>query len=81
MLFRSGIFVKEVLLDSPAFEAGLQNGDVIVEIGGEEISTIDAYEEKVLALQPGSMIPVIVNRQGMNEYLRLECRVTVGILQ
>ena len=76
-----GIFVKEVLLDSPAFEAGLQNGDVIVEIGGEEISTIDAYEEKVLALQPGSMIPVIVNRQGMNEYLRLECRVTVGILQ
>ena len=76
-----GIFVKEVLLDSPAFEAGLQNGDVIVEIGGEEISTIDAYEDKVLALEPGTVIPIIVNRQGMDEYLRLECRVMVGILR
>ena len=76
-----GIYVKEVLLDSPAFEAGLQNGDVIVEMGGEEIRAVDAYEEKIMALDPGSTIQIVVNRQGMNEYLRVECSVMVGILQ
>lgn len=76
-----GIYVKEVLLDSPAFEAGLQSGDVIVEMGGEEIDTMDAYEEKVLASEPGSAMQIAVNRQGMNEYLRVECRVIIGVLQ
>ncbi len=76
-----GIYIKEALLDSPAFDAGLQSGDVIVEMGGEEILSLDEYESKVLSLKPGTVIEIVVNRQGMDEYLTLKCSVTAGRLQ
>lgn len=75
-----GVYVKEVLLDSPAYNSGLQSGDVIVEMDGEEIDGIDAYEEKVLTSEPGTVMQIAVMRQGMEEYLRVECRVMIGIL-
>ena len=75
-----GVYVKEVLLDSPAYNSGLQSGDVIVEMDGEEIDGIDAYEEKVLTSEPGTVMQIAVMRQGMEEYLRVECRVMTGIL-
>lgn len=58
-----GVFIKEVLLDSPAWEAGLQNGDVIVEIDGAAVDSIEAYEEKLLSVEPGTSMEVVVNRQ------------------
>ena len=33
-----GAYIKDVCMDSPAMAAGLQNGDVITEIDGDEIS-------------------------------------------
>ena len=75
-----GVYIKEVMLDSPAFHAGLQSGDVIIEMGGEEIYSIEAYESKVLELEPGAAIEVVVSRQGMEEYLKLTCIVTAGQL-
>lgn len=76
-----GVYIKEVMLDSPAFEAGLQSGDVIVEIGGEQILNIDSYETKILAAEPGTSVEVVVKRQGMDEYRRVACGVTAGILE
>lgn len=76
-----GVYIKEVILDSPALEAGLQSGDVIVEMNGEAVSTIEMYEKNVLALEPGDVAEVVVNRQGMDEYLRVTLNVTVGKLQ
>ena len=76
-----GIYIKEVRLDSPAFAAGLQNGDVIVELGGEAVSTVEAYEAHVLSLEPGTITEIIVKRQGMDEYLEVEYKVSAGILQ
>ena len=48
---------------------------------GEEISTIEAYEKNVLAMEPGAITEIVVNRQGMDEYLRVTCSVTAGTLQ
>lgn len=76
-----GIYIKEVRLDSPAFAAGLQNGDVIVELGGKAVSTVEAYEAHVLSLEPGTITEIIVKRQGMDEYLEVEYKVSAGILQ
>lgn len=76
-----GVYIKEVLMDSPAWEAGLQSGDVIVEMNGEEIASVEAYQEKLLSLEPGTSIGVTVNRQGMNEYIPVTCNVTAGKLQ
>ncbi len=76
-----GVYIKEVMLDSPALIAGLQGGDVIKQIDQEEIASVEAYEAKVLSLQPGQTVEVVVKRQGMNEYLEVVCAVTAGILQ
>ena len=38
--------------DSPALAAGLQSGDVITEMDGEAVYTVDSYESKLLALKP-----------------------------
>ncbi len=75
-----GVFIKEVLLDSPALEAGLQNGDVIVEIDGEAVDSIETYEEKLLSIEPGASMEVVVSRQGMDD-TRVACVVTAGKLQ
>ena len=59
----------------------LQTGDVITEMDGEEITSVDAYETKVLSLKPGDSIEIAVKRQGMEEYSRVECTVTAGKLE
>ncbi len=76
-----GVYIKEVLLDSPAWVAGLQSGDVIVEMDGEELTSVEAYKAKLLSLEPGASIEVAVKRQGMNDYIRVTCNVTAGKLQ
>lgn len=75
-----GVYIKEVLLDSPALESGLQTGDIITEMDGEEISSVEAYEDKVLSLKPGDSIEIAVKRQGMDGYSRVEYTVTAGKL-
>ena len=37
---RKGIYVREVEADSPAMQAGIQNGDVITEINKRQISPV-----------------------------------------
>ena len=76
-----GVYIKEVVLDSPALAAGLQGGDVIVSMDGEEISSIKEYETKVLSMNPGQTVDITVKRQGMDEYLEVTCAVAAGILQ
>lgn len=35
-----GVYIKSVEMDSPALAAGLQNGDVIISINGQEMLTV-----------------------------------------
>lgn len=76
-----GVYIKEVILDSPALAAGLQGGDVIVKMDGEEITSAEAYESKLLSLTPGQTVRVTVKRQGMDEYLEVVCEAVAGILR
>ena len=39
-----GVYIKKVEMDSPAMEAGLQSGDVILSIAGEELSTSEEFQ-------------------------------------
>lgn len=76
-----GVFIKEVSLDSPALEAGLQSGDVIVEIDGVAVSSVDAYETKISELHPGDVTTIVVKRQSMNDYSKITLQVTAGQLK
>lgn len=76
-----GVYVKEVMMDSPAMEAGLQNGDVIISVAGQEVTSANMYSEVVLELEPKETYPVVIMREGTNGYKKLTCKVEAGILQ
>ncbi len=76
-----GAYIKEVRIDSPAMAAGLQKGDVITKMQGETIFNVDSYENKLLNLQPGSQVELVVQRQGQGGYKEVTCTVEVSVLQ
>lgn len=76
-----GVYIKEVKMDSPAMNAGLQSGDVIVEMDGEGIYSEDGYERKMLSIRPGDKIRVIIKRQSVDGYVSIRCDVEASKLK
>ena len=60
-------------MDSPAMAAGLQSGDVITEIDGEAVISVDGYQTKLLSLTPGDVAEVTIQRQGNDGYTEIKC--------
>lgn len=73
-----GIYVTECVLEGPAYAAGIQSGDIIVSIGGNEISTMKDYQNQLETLTRDSTVTVVVQRRGIDEYKELEYQVTAG---
>ncbi len=76
-----GVYVKSVEMDSPAMNAGLQSGDVIVELNGAEITNVSDYTEKLLSLSPNTNVSIAVKRQGTDGYTKITCTAVVGVLE
>lgn len=75
-----GVYIKSVEMDSPALAAGLQNGDVIVSINGQEMLTADQYEQYVRKLEVGSPLEIVIMRQGNEGYNEISCHAQTGVL-
>lgn len=74
-----GVYVKEVAPDSPAMEAGIQSGDVIVGIDGENIVSLSNYHSILMRREEGSEIKLQGCRQGQEEeYVDIDFKVTVS---
>ncbi|MFP4058183.1 MAG: S1C family serine protease [Candidatus Brocadiia bacterium] len=71
----SGALVADVSLFSPAGEAGIREGDVVVAYGGEEMASARDLQAAVLRTAPGTEVPVALERDGR----RVEVRVRVGL--
>ena len=77
-----GVYIKQVLSDSPAMQAGLQMGDVLTKIGGTEIQTAQQYEDYMLNAKDGQQSTVTVKRMGADgKYQDLSFKVVFGTLQ
>jgi serine protease Do len=61
---REGALVSNVTEGSPADKAGLEAGDVVVELEGEAITGADELTRKVGSYQPGSRVKVKAFRDG-----------------
>lgn len=62
-----GVLVVEVLPDSPAARAGLEPGDVLVQIAETIVADAEAVQAEVNANAVGTEVPVTVRREGRNE--------------
>ena len=74
------VYIKEEDMDSPAFEAGLQSGDVVTEINDQKVSSVTAYNDVLLALKPGETYDIKIKRKGSNGYTEITCQAKIGVL-
>ena len=70
-----GVWVLDFADDSPALRAGIMKGDIIVEMAGKTIRSIEELQSELLKLRVGDRVKVIVNRGGR----RLEKEVVLGL--
>jgi C-terminal processing protease CtpA/Prc len=59
-----GVLVVEVYQDTPAEEAGIEAGDVILMVAEDEISSVDELKDVVKELKEGEEVEVTVKRHG-----------------
>lgn len=71
-----GIVVGEVMPDTPAEEAGLQEGDVIVQLNGQDVKSWMDFRVKIGTRKPGDEITLQVFRDGEQQTID----VTLGEL-
>ena len=70
-----GVRITGVREESPAEKAGLKAGDVLVELGGKEISDLYAYTYALREHKPGDEVTVVVLRDGE----RLSFQAVLGL--
>lgn len=59
-----GVAIDEVIKDSPAEKAGLQNGDIIVRFDGENISSVKKLTRLIAEVSPDHKAKVTILRNG-----------------
>lgn len=72
-----GVIVGEVVPDGPADEAGLQDGDVIVRLDGEEFDSWTDFRVAIGTKKPGDTIELEVFRDGE----KMEYTIELGELE
>jgi len=65
-----GALVASVQPDSPAQKAGIQRGDVILDVNGMPVSDSNSLRNRVASLAPGSRASVTVLRDGRRDTLQ-----------
>jgi serine protease Do len=75
----SGIYVSQVVTDSPAEKAGISAGDVITEFEGNKISTMTGLKEKLALKKADTKVKITLQRANQNgEYEEQTIEVTLG---
>jgi len=65
----SGVAVLEVVSDSPAYKAGIESGDIIIELAGEEIESVAELRYELYKHSPSDTINIKINRNGSEKIL------------
>lgn len=73
-----GVYVTESVTDSPAYNAGIQNGDIITAIGEAAVTNMKDFQNQIENLHAGDRVRVVVQRNGAEVYRELEFVVEIG---
>lgn len=73
-----GVYVSEAVLEGPAYNAGLQSGDVLVALDDTEILSVNMMEGFLEGKLPEETVTAYVRRVGRDGYMVMEFDVTLG---
>ena len=68
----AGVLVAQVLEDTPAAQAGLEEGDVIVAVDGRTIRSVRALRRRIARHDPGEKVEIEILRRGHEKKLEVE---------
>ncbi len=71
---RQGILVAQVMEGSPAAEAGIKQGDIILELDGDKVEQVAKFRNRISLTRPGTTVKLLVLRDGKKKKLD----VTIG---
>lgn len=67
-----GVIIVDVMPDSPADEAGLRHGDVIVRVNGKPIEDEEELSKDLNQLGPGKPVTLAIIREGKKQEIKAE---------
>ncbi len=74
-----GIYVTSVIADGPAYNAGIQPGDIITGMNRHQVASLREFQSQIEDLQPGAAMEAAVQRSnGKGEYKEIMFSVMVG---
>lgn len=73
----SGIFIEQVESRSPAYQGGMRVADVITEVDGRSIQTMEELHEYLAACKSGQEITILVDRRGDSQSMSKKLKVTL----
>ena len=72
-----GAYLTEVEMNSPAMEAGIQQGDVLVQIDERSILSFNEYIRVLMDKKADDTIEITIMRQAQSEYKEMKFQVTL----
>lgn len=72
-----GTYVKKVDIDSPAMDAGIRSGDVIVKFGTTSVNSFTDYKSALLKAQAGDTIVISLMRPGREKYMEVTYEIAL----
>ncbi|MCX7994512.1 MAG: DegQ family serine endoprotease [candidate division WOR-3 bacterium] len=69
-----GVLINEVIPNSPADDAGIKEGDVIIEYEGKKVTDVQSFRLMVASTTPGKTVKLKLIRNGKE----LELKVKIG---
>ncbi len=75
----TGVYVMNAISDGPAYNAGIQNGDIITKLNDKDVLSMREFQTIVEGLNSGEEVAVTVKRNGREAYKELNFTVTIGV--
>jgi S1-C subfamily serine protease len=72
---RPGVMVISVAEGSPAADAGLEHGDLVVSLDGDPVGSAEAFGDAIAARQPGDAVVLSVLRHGDQDEVEIKVRL------
>ncbi|MCI8514159.1 MAG: PDZ domain-containing protein [Lachnospiraceae bacterium] len=73
-----GLYLTDVVVGSPAYNSGIQSGDVLVALNDVPVSFMKDVQSFLGIVEPGQEVEVLLFRQGKDEYVEQIYTVVIG---